>query len=90
MLLDEINVNLEAGKEAFDAIIEAGAARARPIALGAGTTVLGVIPLLPDPFWQAMAVTIMAGLSLGTCMTLFVVPCLYAVFYGVKTPSAAA
>ena len=90
VLLDEINVNLEAGKEAFDAIIEAGAARARPIALGAGTTVLGVIPLLPDPFWQAMAVTIMAGLSLGTCMTLFVVPCLYAVFYGVKTPSATA
>ncbi len=90
VLLDEINTNLEAGKAAYDAIIEAGAARARPIALAAATTVLGVIPLLPDPFWQAMAVTIMAGLSLGTIMTLFVVPCLYTVFYRVKTPSAAA
>ena len=90
VLLDEINTNLEAGKAAYDAIIEAGAARATPIALAAATTVLGVIPLLPDPFWQAMAVTIMAGLSLGTIMTLFVVPCLYTVFYRVKTPSAAA
>lgn len=63
--------------------------RARPVLLGAGTTVLGVAPLLPDVFWNAMAITIMAGLSVGTVMTLLAVPALYAVFYRVKAPSGA-
>jgi multidrug efflux pump subunit AcrB len=87
VLLDEINDNLEAGKEPFDAVVAASVARARPVLLAAGTTVLGVVPLLPDVFWNAMAITIMAGLSVGTVMTLLAVPALYAVFYNVQVPS---
>ncbi len=90
VLLDEINDNLEAGKEAFDAVVAASVARARPVLLAAGTTVFGVMPLLPDVFWNAMAITIMAGLSVGTVMTLLAVPALYAVFYNVRVPSAVA
>lgn len=89
VLLDEINVNLEAGKAPFDAVVAASVARARPVLLAAGTTVLGVAPLLPDVFWNGMAITIMAGLSVGTVMTLLAVPALYAVFYRVQVPSEA-
>ena len=49
--------------------------------LAAGTTVLGVIPLLPDIFWVAMAVTIMFGLAFGTVLTMILLPVLYATFF---------
>ena len=54
--------------------------------LAAGTTVLGVIPLLQDVFWVAMAVAIMFGLALGACLTMIGVPVLYACFYRIPTP----
>ncbi|MBW1789996.1 MAG: efflux RND transporter permease subunit, partial [Deltaproteobacteria bacterium] len=44
----------------------------------------GMIPLLQDAFFIAMAVTIMFGLGFATILTLIVVPVLYAVFYRVK------
>jgi multidrug efflux pump subunit AcrB len=49
--------------------------------LAAATTVLGVIPLLKDVFWVAMAVTIMFGLAFGTVLTMILLPVLYACFY---------
>jgi multidrug efflux pump subunit AcrB len=52
--------------------------------LGAATTVLGVIPLLPDVFWVGLAVTIMAGLTIGTVFTMIAVPVLYATFYRIR------
>ena len=56
--------------------------------LAAGTTVLGVMPLLPDVFWVGMAVTIMAGLSFGSVLTMFAGPTLYSMFYRVPSPTA--
>ena len=53
--------------------------------MAAFTTVLGMTPLLFDRFWAAMAVTIMAGLSFATVLTLIVVPVLYAAFYRVPS-----
>ncbi len=50
----------------------------------AGTTVLGMIPLLGDIFWVAMAVTIMFGLAFGTILTMLLVPVLYTFFYRIK------
>ena len=49
---------------------------------------LGVIPLLQDVFWIGLAVTIMAGLSFGTVLTMILVPVLYATIYRLK-PGAA-
>jgi multidrug efflux pump subunit AcrB len=63
--------------------------QARPIALAAGTTVLGVVPLLPDPFWSAMAACIMAGLGVGATLTIILYPTLYATLHGIKRPEAA-
>ena len=48
------------------------------------TTVLGMIPLLKDPFFVAMAATIMFGLAFACVLTMIVVPVLYAIFFGVR------
>ncbi len=69
--------------------MDAALSRLRPVLLAAGTTVLGVIPLLKDVFWIAMAVTIMAGLSFGTLLTMFLLPVIYACFYRVRSPKTA-
>jgi multidrug efflux pump subunit AcrB len=85
VLIDEINAQLAGGAKPYDAVVTAGVSRARPVSMAALTTVLGMIPLLPDAFFVAMAVTIMFGLSFATVLTLVVVPVLYSIFYRVKT-----
>jgi multidrug efflux pump subunit AcrB len=44
------------------------------------------MPLLQDVFWASMAVTIMAGLSFGTVLTMVLVPTLYATLFKVPSP----
>jgi multidrug efflux pump subunit AcrB len=84
VLLDEVNANLAAGRMPYDSVIEAASSRLRPVMLAAATTVLGAAPLLPDVFWVGLAVTIMAGLTIGTGFTMVVVPVLYATFYRIS------
>ncbi len=86
VLLDEVNANLSAGKSQYDAVIDAAIARLRPVVLAAATTVLGVVPLLQDVFWVGLAVTVMAGLTIGTFLTMFVVPVLYCTFFKIPSP----
>ncbi len=62
-------------------MIDAAVSRARPVFLGALTTILGVAPLLWDPFFKSMAVVIMFGLAFATVLTLVVVPLLYVVIF---------
>lgn len=91
VLLDEVNANLGLGKLPYDSVIDAGVSRIRPVMNAALTTLLGVVPLLQDPFYAAMAVTIMMGLAFATLLTLVVVPVLYSILFGIpaKAPSAA-
>ncbi len=84
VLLDQIDLNLAEGKNRYDAIVDAAVSRLRPVALAAGTTVLGVVPLLQDVFWIGLAITLMAGLSFGTLITMFLVPIIYAILYRVQ------
>ena len=86
VLLDQVNLELEAGKSRYQAMVDSALSRLRPVVLAAATTVLGVIPLLQDVFWIGMAVTVMAGLTFGTILTMVVVPVLYCTFFGVKSP----
>ena len=88
VLIDEINVQLESGKAAFHAIVDSGVSRLIPVSMAASTTILGLIPLLGDAFFVAMAVTIMFGLGFATVLTLIVVPVLYAVFFKVPHEQA--
>lgn len=84
VLVDQIDVEIREGKPRYQAVLDAAVSRARPVFLGAATTVLGVAPLLVDPFFRSMAVTIMFGLIFATGLTLVVVPLLYAIFFGIR------
>lgn len=81
VLLDQVNINLEEGAKPYAAVIDAAVSRLRPVVLAAATTVLGIAPLLQDVFWIGMAVTIMAGLTFGTILTMILVPVFYATLY---------
>ncbi|WP_044303787.1 efflux RND transporter permease subunit [Rhodopirellula sallentina] len=83
VLLDEVNVNLAKGATPYHAIVEAAVSRLSPVVNAAGTTVLGVLPMLQDVFWVALAVTIFFGLIVGTLLTMVMVPTLYALLYRV-------
>ena len=84
VMMDEINLQLSSGVNPFDALVASGVTRLRPVANTALTTVLGMLPLVADPFYAAMAVTIMCGLAFATLLTMIVVPVNYAILYGVK------
>ncbi|MGI9483326.1 MAG: efflux RND transporter permease subunit [Hyphomicrobiales bacterium] len=86
VLIDQINDNIADGEDIYDALVNAGASRLRPVALAAATTVLGVIPLLPDVFWVGLAVTLMSGLTVGTVLTMIMVPVLFATFHKIPAP----
>ena len=86
VLLDEINLNIDGGMGPYEATVQAAVSRLRPVVLAALTTVLGVLPLLQDAFWTSMALTIMAGLTLGTALTMIVIPLFYVVFYRIPSP----
>lgn len=81
VLLDEVNANIGRGLTPYNAVVEAAVSRLRPVANAAGTTVLGVLPMLQDVFWVALAVTIFFGLIVGTLLTMVMVPTLYALLY---------
>jgi multidrug efflux pump subunit AcrB len=90
VLVDEIDLQLASGKGGHAAIIDSGLSRARPVMMAALTTVLGMLPLVVDAFFVAMAVTIMAGLAFATVLTLVVVPVLYAIMFGIHEPAGKA
>jgi multidrug efflux pump subunit AcrB len=86
VLIDEINLQIREGKDPFSGIIDSGVSRLRPVMMAAVTTILGMVPLFPDAFFQAMAVTIAFGLGFATLLTMVVVPVLYAAFFGARKP----
>jgi multidrug efflux pump subunit AcrB len=90
VLLDEVNSNLGRGLAPYNAVVEAAVSRLSPVINAAGTTVLGVLPMLQDVFWVALAVTIFFGLIVGSMLTMVMVPVLYALFYGIRVPEGAA
>ncbi|MGP7733746.1 efflux RND transporter permease subunit [Oceanimonas smirnovii] len=84
VLVDQADAEIAGGKPGFAAVMDAAVSRARPVFLGAFTTILGVAPLLMDPFFKSMAVTIMFGLAFATVLTLIVVPLLYVVIFRIQ------
>ncbi|WP_416881255.1 efflux RND transporter permease subunit [Marivita sp.] len=64
-----------------DTIVEASTSRLRPVILAAATTILGMLPLIWDAFFQSMAVTIMGGLAFASILTLVAAPVFYYAFF---------
>jgi len=81
VLVDQIMVELAAGKHAYDAVYDSAICRMRPVSMAAATTVLGMLPLLWDPFFSSLAATLIFGLSFATVLTLVIVPVLYLMFH---------
>ncbi len=84
VLIDETDSQIADGKARMQAVVDAAVSRVRPVSLGVLTTVLGVVPLIWDPFFKSLAVVIICGLSFATILTLIVVPTLYAIFFRVR------
>jgi multidrug efflux pump subunit AcrB len=84
VLLDEITRLTAAGTPPVEALLTASSSRLRPVVMASGTTVLGMIPLLNDVLFGALAVTIMGGLLVGTVITLLIIPVLYALFFKIN------
>jgi len=84
VLVDEFRTQMtDNGKHPYDAVVDGSVSRLRPVMLVAVTTVLGMIPLLQDPFFSAMAVTIMFGLGFACVLTMIVIPVLFVIFFNV-------
>ena len=82
VLVDEINrLQTEERMPAYRAVIEATVSRVRPVLMASLTTIVGMIPLLGDPMYGSMAITIMGGLTVGTVITLLLLPFFYTVLF---------
>lgn len=82
------------GKELFEAVVEASVLRLRPILMTTGAMVLGTVPLAlahgaGAESRQQIGWVLVGGLSLGTLLTLFVVPVAYTLIAGKGRRSAA-
>jgi len=88
VLLDQVELEIRDGKDPFDAVVISGVSRMRPVSMAAFTTVLGMLPLLFDPFFKGMACTIMGGLTFATVLVLIAVPVFYVIIFQVKQKDA--
>ncbi len=82
VLIDYINLLKSRGVDTYEAILEAGPTRLRPILMTALTTILGLIPLTlgfgeGTEIQQPMAIVIVFGLSFATFITLVLIPAIY-------------
>ena len=84
VVLNKIQTERQAGKTPYEAILDGSVAKLRPVLMVALTTILGMIPLLQDDFFAAMAVALMFGLAFACFITMIVVPVMYAMFFGVR------
>ena len=88
--IDEINrLQTEEHQSPYTAVIEATVSRVRPVLMASLTTIVGMIPLVGDPMYGSMALTIMGGLTVGTIITLVLLPLFYAAMFRIRKPQNA-
>jgi hydrophobic/amphiphilic exporter-1 (mainly G- bacteria), HAE1 family len=88
VLVDYTNLLRKRGRSIHDACIEAGENRLRPILMTTLTTVLGLVPMAFFPgegseLVQPIGKAVVGGLSVGSLLTLFLIPVIYAIFNGI-------
>ena len=77
LLVDFVNVEVARGQPLADAVIDAAAVRARPIALTAVAAMTGAFFILDDPIFNGLAVSLIFGILVSTALTLVLIPILY-------------
>lgn len=86
ILVDQIQADTAAGRSDYDAILESTVRRARPVVLTALAAVLAFVPLTFSTFFGPQAFVLIGGVTVGTALTLFFLPALYALWLGVSAP----
>jgi multidrug efflux pump subunit AcrB len=88
VMLEQIDIEQEAGLAPYDAIVQACLARMRPILMTALTTILGMLPIIisRDPLFYDLAIAIAFGLAFATIVTLGLAPVLYATILRIPSP----
>ncbi len=77
LLVDFVNLQLAKGVPFAQAIVDAAAARAKPIALTGLAAMLGALFILDDPIFNGLAIALVFGILVSTLLTLVVIPVLY-------------
>ncbi len=101
LIVEFSNQLRQQGRSVLDAVVEAAGLRLRPILMTTGAMVLGALPLAlangaGAESRQQIGWVIVGGMSLGTVLTLLVVPTMYTLFARkgvpgeITTPEAAA
>lgn len=86
VLVDYTNLLRARGYELFDAVVEAGRSRMRPVLMTSFTTILGMLPMalskgMGREMYSPLGVTIIGGLLVSTLVTLLLVPTIYSTFH---------
>ena len=77
ILVDFIELRRSQGSPLAQAVVEAGAVRFRPMLLTAAAVIVGASVILPDPIFQGLAISLMAGEVASTLISRLAVPVLY-------------
>jgi len=86
MMIDKINLNLEAGIEFKEAIAEGAASRLEPIMFSSVTNIIGLIPIsISDPLWRGLGGAIISGLFFSGSIMLIFIPVIYDWWLGEKS-----
>lgn len=85
VFLDYTHLLLKRGEAVFDAVTKAGSHRLRPIVMTTLTTIFGMVPLAVSKgqgaeFWNPLGITMIAGLSVSTLITLVLIPTVFYMF----------
>jgi len=90
LLVDFIELARARGAPISEAVVEAGAVRARPILLTAAAVVVGGVVMVGDPIFQGLGIAMISGAVVATLLTLVVIPLLYADLVGAtRAPGSA-
>lgn len=81
VLIDQIDKRIEAQGKSWQSVIDVTAERVRPVFLTAGSTILGMLPIIRDPFWAPLAFTVIGGLVVAAALTLIFLPALYIIWF---------
>ncbi|MBX3095967.1 MAG: efflux RND transporter permease subunit [Fimbriimonadaceae bacterium] len=85
LLVDYTNTLRERGEPRYDALVESGRTRLRPILMTTISLIVGLLPVAlaigrGSEFRETIGITVIGGATLSTLLTLLVIPCSYSIF----------